>query len=295
MRKGHVFQHWIVLGITLFVLSCSKAQPIPQPPLIASSPFQSTPQLFPIATTLIDEASGMVISRRHPNLLWIIEDSFRPSSLHLLNTDGTYRKSIGIRSTLNRDWEELTLAKNPVDGKEYLYIADIGDNFGLFNEYFIHRVPEPDLSADSISVSTFKFVYEDGRHNAEAFVVDELTGDIYLFTKNASKCGVYRISGPLVSGQVSRANKILELPYGEITAACVNETELLIRNYKQIWYYVRRPGERIAATFQNPPAQVDYLPEPQGEAISFDRQNLGFYSISEKVNQPVQLQYYPKK
>jgi hypothetical protein len=279
-----------------FLSGCDQKPPIPPPQIIIENPFVSTPQLFPVNSNQIDEASGIAASQRNPNVLWVIEDSFRPTSLHLLGTDGKYIKSIGIKGSINRDWEELAVSKDPKDGQVYLYIGDIGDNFGLFNEYTILRTLEPASDrTDSLTMTSFRFKYQDGRHNAEAFVVDPINGDIYLFTKTNTTCGVYRIAAPLKSDQVAVAQKIRELPHDQVTAACVNQTELLIKNYKQIWIYPRQHSESVQAAFQNPAAMVDYVQEQQGEAITFGHLSDGFYALSEKVNAPVSLQWYKRK
>jgi hypothetical protein len=125
--------------------------------------------------------------------------------------------------------------------------------------------------------------------------VDPINGDIYLFTKTNTTCGVYRIAAPLKSDQVAVAQKIRELPHDQVTAACVNQTELLIKNYKQIWIYPRQHSESVQAAFQNPAAMVDYVQEQQGEAITFGHLSDGFYALSEKVNAPVSLQWYKRK
>jgi hypothetical protein len=288
---------WIqVICCWPFLSGCDKQSPIPPPSIIIENPFVSTPQLFPVNSGLIDEASGLAASHRNPGVLWVIEDSFRPTALHLLGTDGKYLKSIGIKGSINRDWEELAVSKDPKDGQVYLYIGDIGDNFGLFNEYTILRALEPASgTTDSLTMTSFRFKYSDGRHNAEAFVVDPINGDIYLFTKTNTTCGVYRIAAPLKSDQITITQKIRELPHDQVTAACVNQKELLIKNYKQIWIYPRYEAESVQASFQNQAVLVDYVQEQQGEAITFSHLSDGFYALSEKVNAPVSLQWYKRK
>ncbi|MGI9571502.1 MAG: hypothetical protein ACR2PH_17575, partial [Desulfobulbia bacterium] len=79
-----------------------------------------------LADESLSEASGMVASRRHKNLLWVINDGGNPPLIHAVGLDGSNRGQVRIRNAPNKDWEDL--AAFQFDGYPYLLIADCGDN-----------------------------------------------------------------------------------------------------------------------------------------------------------------------
>lgn len=295
MRKPYTVYYIIYLTLLISVLSCSESIEEPAPPVV-TNPFDSIPQSVLITAGRIDEASGLASSKINTGSFWVIEDSFRPNKLHLLQSDGTYQKGMVLKNLNNRDWEEVCVAKDPATNKQYVYIGDIGDNFLLFTDYYIYKIEEPTAATDTITaINTISFRYSDGKHNAEAFLVDETNGDIIIITKAADKASVYRIPAPQSTTVTNIATKLMDLPHTNITAACANNTEVLVKNYSKVWLYSRSAGGTIANAFTATPVDVGYREEQQGEAMSFGAGNNGFYTLSEKVNAPVTLNFYKRK
>lgn len=86
----------------------------------------------------IAEASGLVQSRRHPGIFWVLNDSGNLPVLYAVKRDGSlvneFRVAVG-----NIDWEDLA-----IDEAGHLFIGEIGNNEGRLPLRAIYRVDEPD-------------------------------------------------------------------------------------------------------------------------------------------------------
>jgi len=135
--------------------------------------------------------------------LWVEEDSGNPPQLFLLGHDGNVRKTIYIKGAVNRDWEDITLVNDTI------YVADIGDNNLNFSDYIIYQFVEPSASTDTVSnFNTIHFAYPDGPHDAEAFLVDPTTKDIYIITKLDASSKIYKLSFPYSAASVDTVSLV---------------------------------------------------------------------------------------
>jgi hypothetical protein len=278
----------LLTGISFFLLgsSCHKSAAAVEPE------FDSIPVVKPLSPT-INETSGIADSKANPGFLWAQEDSGNPPQLYLVRHDGTVVKTIYIKNAVNRDWEDIALAGTD------LYIGDIGDNQKQYTEYSFYRFPEPASSLDTIrNAEQIKFRYPDGPHDAEAFLVDPSTRDIYIITKQAQPSGIYRLSFPYSTTQVNTAVSAGSLPLNGIVSATLsaNGGEIILKTYGSLYQYKRNSGETIAQALQKTPATLPYLAEPQGEAVSFALNNTGYFTLSEKLFAPsVELRFYRRR
>lgn len=261
-------------------------------------PFETLTSSNPVQAGIIDEASGLADSRANPGFLWVNEDSQRPTAIHLLEKNGQYRKQLFIKNVTNRDWEELALAAGPTAGKNYIYLAETGDNDQVYPEYAFYRFEEPLASVDTVTqVDILRFRYADGSHDSEAFFVDPATKDIYVITKREAKSRIYKLTYPQSTGSVNIASFVLELPYNFVTAACFSDNgELLVKTYSDIYYYKRMAGQPVGGELFASYTKLLYNPEPQGEAIAFATDNTGFFTLSEKgFASSVNLNFYKRQ
>ncbi|WP_420151064.1 PE-PGRS family protein [Spirosoma sp.] len=267
--------------------------------------FASDPTIAPVAAGQIDEASGIADSRSQPGNLWIEQDSGSPAELALLGYDGQVKGKISIPNVTNRDWEEMAIGPGPQDGVNYLYIGDIGDNNGQYPLYQIYRLPEPATLQSPISgVERINFRYPDGSRDAEAMFVDPQTKDIYIISKREEKVRLYRLAYPQNINEVTVAEALGEISFGGglanyVTAAAISPdgSEILVRTYSQLYYWKRSAGQSIADALQRGSRrQLVVRLEPQGEAVCFDKDAKGFFTISERASAPsVNLYYYARK
>ncbi|HZD04765.1 MAG TPA: hypothetical protein VE173_07600, partial [Longimicrobiales bacterium] len=135
------------------------------------------PSALPEATR---EASGVAVSRRHPGVLWILDDS-GPSELYAVDAGGTLLGRVLVPGGLGRDREDLALG--PCGGVDCLYIGDVGDNAEKRDSLTLYRMVEPAPDAGRAAVpGAFSFRLPDGPRDVEALFV--LPGErLYIVTK----------------------------------------------------------------------------------------------------------------
>ncbi len=252
----------------------------------------------------ITEASGIAASQRNNGVLWVHNDSGDLNRLYAMNEQGNHLGVYTINGVSARDWEDIAVGPGPETGISYLYIADIGDNSGQYPVKFIYRLPEPIVNPNQMpidtvltNVQTIAFQYSDGSRDAEALMVDPLTRDLYVVSKREANVHVYQAAYPQSTSDIITLPKIATLNMAFVTAADIspNGLELLIKNYNQVNYWCRDAQTSIVDALANNPVTVPYVIEPQGEAISWDRDGSGYFTISEEANNtPAHLYYYPR-
>ncbi len=125
--------------------------------------------------------------------MWTHNDGSREKLFALL-TNGTQLASFDLKEDVD-DVEDVTVGPGPVAGISYLYVGDIGGNRGADNfraDVQILRVAEPLVepawagnarSGDFDGVEKFTLTYPDGSYDAEALLVDPISGDLFIVTK----------------------------------------------------------------------------------------------------------------
>ncbi|MBO0950984.1 PE-PGRS family protein [Fibrella forsythiae] len=271
-----------------------------QNPTVTPVQFSTEPTMTTIDADQINEASGIADSRSMPGTLWVEQDGGSPAELALLGYDGHIQGKLAIPNATNRDWEDLTIGPGPQATVNYLYIAETGDNNGQYGNYAIYRLPEPKNLTDAVGpVEKINFKYPDGARDAETLLIDPQTRDLYVVSKRETKVHLYRLAYPQSTTSVITAELLGELPYTYVTGGAFSPdgSEVVIRTYTNIFYWSRKSGQSVADAMQLTAARdLPYRLEPQGEAICFDRQNKGYFTLSEKANgvNPT-LNYYLRK
>lgn len=247
----------------------------------------------------IDEISGMVTSQLDSDIVWVHNDSGDESRIFLLRKDGTYLKTIQINGASNRDWEDIAYGPGPDENLNYIYIAEIGDNSARYDVKMIYRFPEPSLSLendlDLAQAESISFVYpNDIRMDAETLLLDPWTRDIFIVTKREFPVKVYRLPYPQSTTDTIIAELYGMLPFTSATAGDISKDgkDILIKNYQDIYLWSREDDETLADAFLKQPLRLNYVQEPQGEAIAFTQDGNAFYTISEKRNDVTPVVYY---
>lgn len=260
--------------------------------------FVNTPQGYSISDAKLIEASGIADSKANPGYLWVEQDSGNPPDLTLLQHNGTVLKSFHLAHADNRDWEDMVLSNGPTAGKQYLYIAETGDNLLVYDDYAIYRLEEPAATTDTVQqVDRIAFFYPDGSHNAEAILVDPDTKDIYIITKTDLHSKLFKLTYPYSTKQMNPVEEVGALPYNYAVSAALspNGRELVVKTYDAIYQYQRSAGESIVQTLSKAYVSLPYQQEPQGEAIVFDNNDSGYYTLSEKaLASYVKLYFYKR-
>jgi hypothetical protein len=295
-------QAGIILSSLVFCVTCS-CDPSPDPGVGDQDQFEITPEKNAIAPGIIDEASGLAPSANMPGYLWTIQDSGKPNSLYLISKDGTSVKEYNVPGTSNRDWEDVAVGPGPDNGASYIYIGDIGNNNVSAGTSTIYRVPEiagMDGAFKQETVQKINFSYSDGPRDAESIILDPVTKDIFIISKENQNTGVYRLPFPQSVSETMTAEKIGTVPGVAIaTGGSISNdgSEILIRTYLAVSYWKRNNGETVGQTLTKAANKVLVVAlEPQGESVCFDAERKGFYTLSEKSNAAsVNLNYYKRK
>jgi hypothetical protein len=288
-----------LLFISLLFLQCSKKD-TPVTDLPAPLLFDTIPVKAAVAPGMIDEASGIADSKSFPGHIWVQQDGGNTAHITLLSYNGTVQKRILLKSTYNRDWEDMAIGNGPVDGKNYIYIAETGDNNLAFSYSTIYRFEEPTATTDTIrTIDHINFIYPDGPHDAEAIFIDNTTKDIYIITKRDVKAKIYKLPYPQTTGTPATIVSVGELSFSGVTgaAASANGKEIILKTYTTVNYWKINGNESIETTLLQKPVTLGYTIEPQGEAVCFKNDNTGFFTLSEKPSfaSSVTLNFYQRK
>jgi len=285
------------------VTACWEKAPVT--PGERSQNFQTVPERYPVAPGLVDEASGLADSRTISGYLWTHEDAGSPAELFLLSHDGKDVRRYALPGIRNIDWEDIAVGGGPEKGVSYIYVADIGNNDAspAFGTHTIYRLPELKKLEEGFvadKIAKIRFRYPDSTPDAETLLLDPITNDLFIVTKELEGARLYRLPNPQSTEGTMTAELIGNVPAlllatgGDISA---DGQEILIRNYTNIYYWKRKAGETIGQTLMREATKpVPYALEPQGEAVCFDREMKGYYTFSEKRNAAgVALQYFGRR
>jgi hypothetical protein len=226
------------------------------------------------------EISGMARSLRHPNVIWMHNDSGDDAVLYGIDdrTCDTVAE-LRLRGVQARDFEGLA---SSVDGKgrSFLWVGDIGDNRDSWPNVAIYRVREPaKLGPRSRSAKQWRFTYPDRPHNAETLMVGAPASGrvndspVWAATWQLASGGMYSV--PLREG-VAIADSVGDVG-SLITDGAIHPTGVgyVLRDYLDVHIFQGMPpGQRVAKLAL--PAQV------QGEAITWTADGRGVFIASEK-------------
>jgi hypothetical protein len=257
-----------------------------------------------VANPALDEASGLVASRRHRGVLWAHNDG-DDAGLFALGPDGA---DLGFHPVMIEgvdDVEDIAMYSGP-NGDEIL-LADIGDNDATRPSIRIYRFAEPDpaVVAAIDDVAVLEFRYPDRPHNAEVLLVDEAGDRVVIVTKEQQSVdGIPSDFGPTAPSFVFEgpldgqddgpveltAVGTLDTPLLETLTVAVtpHASSLLgfggvptggdvtpdgrliaLRTYETVWLWKRPTGTSVARALGSDPCQVPAAAERQGEAIAF--------------------------
>lgn len=227
-------------------------------------------------------------------------DGGNAAELTLLSHQGKVVGTVPLRPLTNRDWEDLTIGPGPQDGVSYLYLADIGYNDAKNDVNYVYRFTEPKTLSEPVStIEKIAFRYPDGPRDAETLLIDPLTKDLWLVSKRETNVHLYRLPYPQSTTTVQVAQAQGELPLSFVVSGSISSDgrEIILKTYTGVYYWSRAGSESIADALQKRSARnLPYRLEPQGETICFDKDNTGYFTLSERAAAgAVSLFYYAKK
>ncbi|MDH4240130.1 MAG: lamin tail domain-containing protein, partial [Phycisphaerae bacterium] len=296
MRK----KNWVVILLILAgICLVAKAQ-CPQ--------FESGLQVGTVANDLLSEISGIAASRKNTDVFWVHNDRGGQARVWALTSEGTHLGIYYLSGATNRDWEDIAIGPGPVDGVDYLYVGNIGGG-GAPNPYItVYRVAEPTVDSEQSPVETtltgvdaINLKYPDGDQyrDAETLMVDPVTKDIYIISKEDVPPRVYRAPYPQSTTTTITMEHVCNLPSpwdessgGDIS---LDGSMIIVRDdddHASIW--LRPAGTILWDAFSGTGCSVE-LPSPSeinGEAICFDAEGRGYYTTTEREGGPNPPIYY---
>lgn len=269
--------------------------------------FNDVPVVVNLANQSHDELSGLAASRLNPGIIYTHEDSGNGPEVYVTNANGDDLGKLILDGVYNRDWEDIACGPGPDDTKKYVYVAEIGDNDAVYKSIFIYRFVEPDLTGANAQTvkhvvpDFIQCVYPTGPVNSETLMVDPLTKDIYIATKQTGESSLYVARYPQSVSSVITLTPLAKFPFDHLTAGDISPdgSEILIRNTGQIWYWKRQSGEAVVDAMLRKPMDAPYAQnEHQGESICFAVDGAGYFTTSETKKYPgdkVALSFYKRK
>ncbi len=235
----------------------------------------------------LNELSGIISSGIYPGKYLVHNDSGDEALIFLIDSLAKLNHEFRLAGVHARDVEDIAWVK--IDGKNYLVLADIGDNQAKRQDISLYVFEEPVLrqKLDTIPASAIRSIrlqYPDKARDAEAIFVDPLDQQFYLISKRDFHSAVYTAAIFQEAKTSFRLHKVMELPFNFITAADMasDGSGILMKNLTQVYYWPRLAQEPLPSALKKPYFKVAYSAEPQGEAIAFDRADSSFVTISER-------------
>lgn len=98
----------------------------------------------------IKESSGVVASRRYPNVFWTHNDGGGPKKqvLYAIDLEGKTLADFQVTGSKFHDWEDIA-----IDDAGHLYLGDIGNNDSREDKLAVYEIDEPDPMSGNGSVS----------------------------------------------------------------------------------------------------------------------------------------------
>ena len=288
-----------VLTLSLLLLGAC-ARPDGTPANTAVSGFLLDPQL--------DEISGLAASRRHPGTLWLHDDGGNPARLFAVSSRGLRRATFRVEGVSKTDWEDIAAFR--LDGRDYLLLADTGDNGGLRRTLQLHVIEEPKaLANDRVSPAwSIAFRWPDGARDCEAVAVDARRGQVLLVSKKRHPPELFALPlrpggkqvltarplGRLTGVPKPTADDLRQRPQrarydGQVTAADVSPDgrTLAVMTYRYLLFYPVPRGQGWGHAVAGPP-DLRTLPWlPQAEAMGWALDGRSVFTTGEFVPAPL--------
>ncbi len=255
----------------------------------------------------LGEVSGIAVSRINKDIFWVINDSGNSASVYALDSEGNLLGTLDIQGVSNNDWEDI--ASFEYEGKSYILIADVGDNFGKRSKCFLHFIEEPDIEKITGASPLFTgpswsitYTYEDGPRDCESVAVDTAAGKILLLSKRDLPPILYELPLTKEKNAVAkkltgitplpqRTDEIMDFPVTSNMATAMDisadGSAAVVLTYGNAFYYNKKPSQNWSDVFTGSPGEILIPRMRQAESICFSKDGSSIYITTEQLPAPV--------
>ena len=257
-----------------------------------------------VQTESLTEISGIALSRQNNDVIWAHNDSGDEARVFALGTDGGLLGVFRLEGARAIDWEDIAIGPGPSKDRDYLYIADTGNNDLSRRTVTVYRVLEPLLDTipapkqrtlTGIEVLSMRFPADP--RECETLLVDPLTEDIYLISRERSEgarevASVFHAPGPHRSGTLRTLGAVGSFaPSAGIRGGDISRDGrmIILRSHSPqpkkgaLLWKKPDPDSPLHEIFREDPIGVPVRSEPQGESIAFSPDGEFFFTVSEGV------------
>jgi hypothetical protein len=233
------------------------------------------------------------------------DDGGNPARLFAVRRDGERIATFRLEGVPKTDWEDISAFR--LDGRDYLLIADTGDNGGLRKTLQLHIVEEPArlVNARVRPAWSIVFRWPDGARDCEAVTVDAASRRVLLVSKKrqppelftlplartddvevAERAGHLRLPDDLATPAPEGAPTPLQ---AQVTAADVapDGRALAVITYRHLLIWPRRGDEDWDAAVAHAPKAHTLPLLPQAEALGWDRDGRHVFVSGEFIPAPL--------
>ncbi len=239
----------------------------------------------------LSEISGCGVSSLTPNIIWVHNDSGDAARAYAVSsTSGKTLLTVELKDTQATDNEDMDIYNGRV------YLADIGDNKAKRKTVSVSSFAEPKIPAEGVKVArtvtvtptTRTLTYEDGAHDAEAFLIDT-NGAMVVITKSEGR--VYRAG----SDDVLRSVINLNLPLVTGASRSTDGRTVLLRTYLAVLRFDRPAKGAFDDVWTSKAKGVSGPLLAQAEAICIEPSAAAAWTTSESNGGAVRLFRLPLK
>ncbi len=252
-------------------------------------------KLATLADKRIKESSGVTVSRTNPGCFWTHSDEGGPR-LFLIAREGNTRAMVKLDEAKLKDWEDM--ASFSRGGKNYLLVADTGDNNLEREQCRLYVIEEPRIDAEGKPpkkvdfAMEIEFRYPDAQHNCEAVGVDPTSNTIILVTKEKKRAAtVYEL--PLPAEQPTK--DLIAEPIGYLALPTVvaldispdGRRAIVLDDETHAYEYSRAANETWRDAFRRQPRALVMPKRAHGESICYGDDGRSLYLTSEGEHEPL--------
>jgi hypothetical protein len=285
-------------AVLIVLAGCSSRPTLENP----TEDFLPGKRLAELTSKKLKEVSGIAASVNNPGYIWAHNDSQNSTEVFLVNTTLKISLTCKLAGVKNRDWEDIAVGPGPEEGKNYVYVGEIGDNDGKYRFKRVYRFEEPTLqeevkTMDIVNFDTIIFRLPK-KIDTETLMIDPSNKNLYVVSKREYPVHLYELEYPYSTHDTLHAKEVMSLPFTQIVAGDISDDgkQVLLKSYEYIYYWSNPSGKPLLELLKEKPEDVPYEEEPQGESITWAPDGSGFYTLSEQnVTTDTYLYFYERK